>query len=76
MILVQGMMAALERLLRRIPRWIRLRLISVCGIACLTAPLLLMMSMSIWYFQLILTVWFACMLVLSLMIWSSPDERI
>ena len=76
MLFVQGIMGALQRLLARIPRDIRYRIISFCGIICLVTPLALWISMTIWGFQLILTVWFASMIVLSLMIWSSPDERI
>lgn len=76
MLFVQGIMAALQRLLARIPRVVRYRIISVCGMICLVTPLALWISMTIWGFQLILTVFFVSMVVLSLMIWSSPDERI
>ena len=76
MLFIQGMMGALQRLLARIPREIRYRIIAVCGFICLATPLALWMSMTIWGFQLILSVWFGSMIVLSLMIWSSPDERI
>ena len=76
MLFVQGLMAALQRLLARIPRDIRYRIISLCGVICLVTPLALWISMTVWGMQLILTVWFVSMVVLSLMIWSSPDERI
>ena len=76
MLFVQGIMAALQRLLARIPRAVRYRIISVCGLICLATPLALWISMTVWGFQLILSVFFVSMVVLSLMIWSSPDERI
>lgn len=76
MLFVQGIMGALQRWLALVPRGIRYRIISTCGLICLFAPLALWISMTIWGFQLILTVWFVAMVVLSLMIWSSPDERI
>ncbi|MFT7574146.1 MAG: hypothetical protein ACI9XZ_000509 [Alphaproteobacteria bacterium] len=76
MLFVQGIMGALQRLLARIPRDMRYRIISLCGFICLVTPLALWISMTIWGFQMILTVWFASMIILSLMIWSSPDERI
>lgn len=76
MLFMQGIMGALQRLLARIPRSVRYRIISLCGMICLATPLALWISMTVWGLQLILTVWFASMIVLSLMIWSSPDERI
>ena len=76
MLFMQGIMSALQRLLARIPREVRYRIISLCGFICLVTPLALWISMTIWGFQLILTIWFASMIILSLMIWSSPDERI
>ena len=76
MLFIQGMMGALQRLLARIPRDVRYRIISLCGFICLVTPLALWISMTICGFQLILTIWFASMFVLSLMIWSSPDEWI
>lgn len=76
MVFVQGIMRTLQRLLAKIPRDTRHRVISLCGFICLVTPLALWISMTVWGFQLILTVWFAAMIVLSLMIWSSPDERI
>ena len=76
MIFVQGIMAALQRQLARIPRTVRYRIIAACGFLCLFAPLALWISMTVWGFQLILTVFFAAILLLTLMIWSSPDERI
>ena len=69
-------MGALQRLLARVPRGIRYRIISLCGFICLVTPLALWISMTVWGFQLILTVFCGSMLLLTLMIWSSPDDRI
>lgn len=76
MLFVQGIMAALKRFLERVPRGVRYQLISVCGFICLLTPLALWVSMTVWGMRLILAVWLGAMIVLSLMIWSSPDERI
>ena len=32
--------------------------------------------MTLWGMQLVLAIWLGAMIVLSLLIWSSPDERI
>ena len=76
MLFVQGFMAALQRHLARVPRSIRYRLISLCGFICLATPLALWISMTLWGMRLILAIWLGAMIVLSLLIWSSPDERI
>ena len=69
-------MGALQRLLVQIPHGIRHRIISLCGFVCLVTPLALWISMTVWGFRLILIVFSCAMLLLTLMIWSSPDERI
>lgn len=51
-------------------------MISLCGFICLATPLALWVSMTIWGMQLVLAIWLGAMIVLSLLIWSSPDERI
>ena len=76
MIFIQGLMGALQRLLAHIPRSVRHRLISMCGFLCLLTPLALWISMTVWGFRLILTVFCCAMLLLTLLIWSSPDDRI
>jgi hypothetical protein len=76
MLFVQGIMGALQRVLARIPREMRYRIISLCGFICLITPLALWISMTVWGMRLILAIWLGSMIVLSLMIWSSPDERI
>jgi ABC-type uncharacterized transport system permease subunit len=76
MLVVQGIMAALQRVLSKIPRSVRQNIISFCGFICLFTPLALWLSITIWGMRLILAVWLTAMIVLSLMIWSSPDERI
>lgn len=76
MLFMQSIMGVLQRLLGRIPRSVRYPIMSFCGFICLATPLALWISMTVWGLQLILAVWFASMIVLSLMIWSSPDERI
>lgn len=76
MLFVQGLMGALQHQLSRIPRGVRHRVISLCGFICLATPLALWISMTIWGFKLILGVFCIAMLLLTLMIWSSPDERI
>lgn len=76
MIFIQGLMGALQRLLSHIPRGVRHRLIAFCGFVCLVTPLALWISITMWGFKLILIVFGCSMLLLTLMIWSSPDERI
>jgi hypothetical protein len=76
MLFVQAIMAALKRLLERVPRGTRNRLISVCGIVLLFTPLALWLSITLWGMRLVLAIWLGAMIVLSLLIWSSPDERI
>jgi hypothetical protein len=76
MLFVQGFMAWVYRVLSRVPRPIRYRLISLCGFILLVTPLALWISMTLWGMRLVLAIWLGAMLVLSLMIWSSPDERI
>ena len=76
MLFVQAFMAALRQRLERIPGGIRYGVISLCGFICLTTPLALWISMTLWGMQLVLAIWLGAMIVLSLLIWSSPDERI
>ena len=76
MLFVQALMAALRRRLEKIPRGLRYRVISLCGFICLATPLALWISMTLWGMQLVLAIWLGAMIVLSLLIWSSPDERI
>ncbi len=76
MLFVQGIMGVLQRLLARVPRGVRHRIIALCGFICLATPLALWMSMAVWGVSLVLAVFLAAFVVLSLMIWSSPDERI
>jgi len=76
MLFVQAFMAALRRRLEKIPGGIRYPVISLCGFICLATPLALWISMTLWGMQLVLAIWLGAMIVLSLLIWSSPDERI
>ena len=76
MLFVQAFMAALRQRLERIPGGIRYSIISLCGFIYLATPLALWISMTIWGMQLVLAIWLGAMIILSLLIWSSPDERI
>ncbi len=76
MIFVQSLMSALQRLLAKVPRGIRYQIISYCGLIALATPLALWLSMTLWGMRLILAVFFTAILLISLMVWSSPDDRI
>ena len=69
-------MGLLQSLLARVPRAARYRVITLCGLICLFAPLALWVAMAVWGMRLVLAIWLTAIIVLSLMIWSSPDERI
>ena len=49
-------------------------LITICGLVALFTPLLLWMAWSQWMFWLIIAFGCASLLIIYLLIWSSPDE--
>ena len=74
MLFVQGLMSALQRQLARVPSDLRYKLVAIFGLVALAAPLALWVSMTLWGLRLILAIWAASILIISLLIWSSPDE--
>ena len=62
--------------LSRIPRSTRSWIISLCGMAAMLSMLLMWASMAIGVYKLALSIWGISILIIYIMVWSSPDERI
>jgi len=76
MLFVHIFMGTLQRLFARVPRSVRYRLMAICGAICLITPLALWISMTAWGLRLVLAIWLVAMILLAMLVWSSPDERI
>lgn len=62
------------RRLERIPRSVRYWLITTCSLITLFAPLLLWVVMSLVGYKILLAVWGLAILIIYILILTSPDE--
>jgi hypothetical protein len=76
MIFVHVLMRWVFHHLSRIPRSTRSWLISLCGIAALLAMLMLWASMVLGIYKLAIGIWSISILIIYILVWSSPDETI
>ena len=74
MVLTYAVMSVLFRQLERVPRAVRGWIITVCGMICLFTPLLLWVVPTITGAVILLTLWIAAILVIYVMVMTSPDE--
>jgi|GEM_PF-3880384 len=76
MLIVDALMRRAFRVLSRIPTVRRSQLIAAAGMVLLLTPLGLWMAMTVAIFKVLLGIWCIAFLIIYVLVWSSPDERI
>ena len=61
--------------LARIPRGVRSTIISICGFVALVMPLALWAAMTVGLFKLAFVVWCLALVIIGVMVSTSPDEK-